>query len=497
MSLHRLRNRLAQILPLLIGFSLGFSWFWVRGDIFTLEGLPEGYSWSRYLLSGWGMHHEGVGMYNGFREPGYFWVLSLLGDAMDSYIQAGVLISSCSVLALLICTGAIGHFFGGSWVAMSAMIALPWVATTVDASRWLNNYPMQAAVYAILLTLWLYATRKRSWVFVLLGSLVLGLSFHIDMRTIFFLPVIAVLYSWGLYRNRRTRSRNLIIFLLAFGASYAWGSAVMVPPRAATFVQKQVEQQAVTRRWQREKGPSLKAACEEIPQNELLTLSSVVTKCGFQTLQYNVDNQFRLPFGRDLSVFALLLALFFFWKRPVFGLFFSALSAPFFVWMTLTPFPERYTILYAVPLACLVPCAVGAVLSRPVYRMAASLFLLWWAWDNDFSKRDTHAMPPSSADRKTHTILLDLKKRLKPEELFLDCSRQNLEIAFAPHVNHMQLLKNGRLESYCITYMQEKESADRWLLLNVGGRYYPSHNGWEEVRRWGKSVLWYQAGTSP
>ena len=97
--------------------------------------------------------------------------------------------------------------------------------------------------------------------------------------------------------------------------------------------------------------------------------------------------------------------------------------------------------------------------------------------------------------QQMHAILSYIRPNLDPKALFLDCSRNKLEAVFVPYTNYMQLMLNGSIESYCAVYIQEKDQRDRWIVMDEGGRLYPSHNGWTEKKRWGRTVLWFQKGS--
>ena len=492
-------HTLCHIGPIIVGFIMGFSWFWVRGEAFVYQAPPEGYSWSRYIVSAWGLQDPQAGLYNPFLDPGYYWLLSEFGNMIGSYRDAGVLISSVSVVVLLLSTGGVGYFFGGTWASMCSMMVLPWVANTVDSARWINSYPLQSAVCSVMVCSWLYSTKYAAKGWIILGSMSIVLACAVDQRAVFFIPCCVLLGGWVIYKHTICRLRTMMLAVVALVFSFWILHAVLPNPRRLSFAERHAEQQQVTRRWQIAAGISLREACTELPRQDVLTLTAALGTCGRATLVFNWQHRFPsyLPFGSTLMVSFFLLGILGRKNRMEFFLFFGGMGVPLVLWASWTPFPERYVLLYAMPFATMVPASLGKLFAshHEGVRSFVFLILVVGAWNADFCGRD--GPTERSLDREDvlmHTIMAHLRTKLAPDALFLDCTRNKLEALYVPHTNHMQLLRNGRLESYCPTYIQEKDSRDRWIVLEEGGHIYPSHNGWTEDKRWGKTILWFQQG---
>ena len=491
---HTTRNRLGKSIVLLIGFCWGCSWFWIRGGAFDLNSSPEGYSWSRYLLSGWAAEHN-PRLFNNYREPLYFWLLGMGGEELDSYRNAAVYISSVSSLIMLISVGFIAHTFGGAWVGSAAMIVFPWVATHVDATRWLNNYPMQGAWVGMMLATSIgVATSKKGVFRVFFLGILLTMGVWLDQRMMIFIPICFVLGLWGI--GRRHSWFVAVLFGIGLWYGYVFGSRTERRAKIPTTLEKMELQRDVVRRFQKFRG--LQPICQKLDDSELLSISALGTHCSYATLKDNVEyrlkqNQVYGMWGWWAIGLCCLIGLAH--HAAVFRILCLGSVLPCLVWMSWTPFPDRYTLLLAVPISALSTVAMSGGAFGKQFPMLKGLWvvgLLYWVWNQDFSDRYRISDLKNNQDQqRVSRIIEELDIQLSPLDLFMDCSRSGIESAFLPRQNHAQLTVQNKQEGEaCPTFVQETATQTRWLLKGDDDRVYPQHNGWEVHRRWSNIVLW-------
>ena len=70
---------------------------WWKGHAFVLGQHISGYRWQDYFFNAWIIRLQESQLYDPFRNPLHGYLLSSLGDAINSYIHAAILISSLSV----------------------------------------------------------------------------------------------------------------------------------------------------------------------------------------------------------------------------------------------------------------------------------------------------------------------------------------------------------------------------------------------------------------
>lgn len=483
-----------DIFILLLGFFWAFSWLWIRGGVFDVSISPTGYNWTRYLLSGWALENN-PRLFNNYREPLYFWMLSAFGEEWGLYRPVAIWISSFSVTCMLVCCGYIGRFFGGSWVGMAAMMVFPWVTTHRSAVVWMNSYPFIGAWMAVMVCVALHiSTQKKGYGWVVVLGALCGLGLWVDQRVLLFIPVSCALLMYRVYVRRN--GMILLLFLIAFAGMWKVGSWSDGRERILSVETKMEQQRDVVQRFQRFR--RLQDPCASVPKSDLLTVPFLLSPCAQATLLDNVSYRFSMSHVYGMVGWWMMggMSLLAFVYRPgVYRILSLGIAIPSAIWMMWTPFPDRYMMLMAVPLTALGTVSVmgGSLFSR--YRIPKGIWIvigLLWCWDCDWNNRERYTELKRSKINQSQALFVQiLDKELREDDLFMDCSRNGVESAFLPRDNHAQLITSNKLEGEaCPIYIQEKSSRTQWLLKGDDDSLYPQYFDWDVFARKDQMTLW-------
>ncbi len=444
------RRRLLLELPLLLGILGGWLGSWWRGKAFVLGDPIEGYGWTGYIQNAWSLAHGATARVDYFRAPLHGAMTGSLGEALGSYVDAGVIVSSLSAFGLVLAAGVGARVLGGPWAGAAAAAALPWTANAADCARWANNYPLLAGLTGLTLALALCVSRWPGAVFAGLTGLSAGLAWAADDRGLVVLPCALLLAGVGI--SRAPRKAWLLVLVAGLALSGKPGRQLLGwdPARALATEQKLEIQRDVVRRWiDDSRDETLRAACADVPDSELLTSTQLTSPCARAQLEHNLGQRLpaHLPFGMPLTLLGAALLLLpgrQGWRGSLEGLSTHALTAGLLALGLLTVLVDRYLLQFTVLFALLPAAGLGrlaqTVLPRrvePWLQPVLAMALLGWTWSTDPPNRDfATALQRNEVKGALAQTAQDLAARLDRRDALLDCTGAGLSLTLLPWLPH-------------------------------------------------------------
>jgi MFS family permease len=440
------RPRLWNEFPLVLGIFVGFYLLWYFGGAGVLDGTFEGYDWPGYTQNAWMISHGHVGASQGLRGLLHPVLMGNLGELLGNYANAGVIISTCSIGAVIVGCGVSVRVFSGAWMGGVTSILVAALVGVAAASRWSNIYSLLAGMSALGIAFSCLSMRYPRLSICILSGLFTGLAYATDLRGQMFLPLalVAPLLSSASLKKK-------LLLVLVVGSSFMVGPNIrpwLGAPPAVTAEERILVQQPVVSRWiQQSRDPQLETSCRLVNPREFWRVPFLKTDCAQQLLRHNLTHRLLnyFPFGLGLTwylFFVMLLP----GREGLKGtlrtaLFLGGAVGPVVLIGAWTPFANRYIMQFILPIACIVPIAIGrAVLSvspkkiLPFSLCGAATALLYFGWINDFSDRtrEQGQTTYSSFNR----IAAEVSNRLEADDLYLDCSNHFVNIAILPTQTH-------------------------------------------------------------
>ena len=447
----------------------GIGWLW-GATTFVLAGAfhtdsPNGYAWNRYMLSAWGLENGNYTLYNPFREPLYSLLLAFWGEKIG-YMEAGIWISSLSMLVVLFCTGWMVKRLANDWAAAITMILLPCSASTLSSTQWINYYPIQSAAFAVIIALCLELTRRRSFVFLVIASTLMGFCFAVDVRMWLLGPFLLLTLF--------LRSRTISVLSIAIGIFLCWAptpimtSVANIPEhRTLSFEDKRTEQQRVVRRWQGFlHDPHVDKYCLPLPQEDLVQPSTLLHPCARATLWHNIRHIHPQHIS-TASWSGLALLVFFlppYRRRDRLRLCtLISIGIPIAVWASWTHFPDRYMIIPLSVWHALVPIALYRLWKRYAARFLAfpilgGVFLLSQLDDTERLRQQRTSLQRNERMQAAQSFVQSINQAPAPVR---DCTDIRLEAAFLP---------TPPRKEKCTEWIKST-SGPRWVVLSRSQRH--------------------------
>jgi len=474
--------------PVLVGVALGQAVSWLHGSAYVVGDAIEGYGWSGYLLNAWAVSHAETGRIDSFRGVLHAYLVGHLGELIDSYPDAAVVVASLSVTLLILSAAVAGRALAGPWAGGLAAAAVPWTTHAADMARWANAYPVLSATSAAALALaCLLNRRPKAWIALATGAAA-GLAWAADDRGLAILPVVLLLTASATIGAGRPRWLPLLV-LLGLGTRPAmhYGTwSHMAKERSQTEALE--NQRGVVHRFVRiSNNPRLQAACP-VEEADYLTRAAL-GDCALQMVVANAQDRLpkHLPFGGALTALGALLLLLP-GRRGRRGSVEGALlllgSAPFIGFAMLTPLADRYVSQLAMPLA-LLP-AVGALkLVRTLAPAAASAWASAivavavgaWTWKSDPAGRTSPTALTMNHERNAAAeFALELHRSTTPDDALLDCTTDGISLHMLPTIpqafaEHLQApVADMRDANVCVDWIAAPPEAPGRRLVVVKRR---------------------------
>lgn len=214
------RERLTRELPLLLGVLLALGFLLHPG--FDRFGFPEGSDWDSYLASAAHLLLDAKQFaYNPWRQPLYPLLVGGLGSALGAWALAGQLVALLSCLAMVVAAGLLGRALHGPWVGGLAALSTCLNPVLVDASFWVNPYPVVGACCGLAVALAACCARWPRVGLAVGVSVLAGAAWAFDPRTLLISLALPILVALAPARSSR---RALLAGLVVAGLGLGWGA---------------------------------------------------------------------------------------------------------------------------------------------------------------------------------------------------------------------------------------------------------------------------------
>lgn len=435
-------------LPWVVGVLGGLALLWLRGALLVLDGSVSGYHWPEWLHNGWHVVHGRWDRMSGFRKPLHGYLVGMLGEGLG-YADAAILVSSLSGVVVVVSAGVVGRVLGGPAAGGLAALTVGGVPLVANATHWGTGYPMLAAATGAAMAAAVGFAARPSRGLLAAVAVCTTWALATEDRGVLVVPWVVGMVSWGALRSRRVGwwagGLALATTLLAPPLlDHALGHR---PPFALSTEAKRQAQKEVVHRWLRiEPAPDLVRACREVREAETLEPRFFTTRCARAVLAYNSTTI--APKATVWPVGWLGVAL------GVWGLGGRVRRHRWLVWTgaataggawllfaAATPMPHRYILQFVVPLAVVVPVALGRVgggLRRDWGGWAVSCGLClaaggwaWWADPHDRSGTWQRSRGDWSEARWADDAAL-VAAHVPDDEAVLDCADHGVNSALLP-----------------------------------------------------------------
>ena len=198
-----------HLAPLSIGLLLSAYWAWRYGSSLVLNDQMWGYGWPGYVLEAWLVEHGELQRIDDLRTPLYPGLLGALGEAMGSYANAGILLSSLAVLTCALAVGIGATALSSGWAGGLAAICATIALTHQEAPTTVNQYPLLAALCAMAMAMGAVTSRWPKITWAAFAGLFSGLAWMLESRGLLVLPVVTVLVGLGMFTLRSDRPWRL------------------------------------------------------------------------------------------------------------------------------------------------------------------------------------------------------------------------------------------------------------------------------------------------
>lgn len=467
-----------------IGVAAGCGVAWLHGGLFVLDGRLGGYTWPAYLMNAWRVGQGHSAQVDLFRGPLHGALVSGLGDALNSYADAAVLVASVCVVAMIASAGLAGRALGGPVAGALAAATLPLVVDVSAAAHWATTYPLLAALSAIAVAGAVAAARWGSLGAGIAAGGALGLAVAADDRGLLMVPVVGALVVMGAWRAGWPRGlAGPLALALAVALAGPLNRALGLPDTIHTSHQsKRAVQRGVVHRWVHAgRDDVMKAACAPIGPDDVLTAGFLWTPCARAVLRHNlwVVGPVQAPFAPWWIVLGCLG-----WLLPGrprarrVGLVVGATLGPvaLLAW-SITPMPPRYWLQWTTPLALVVPVAIGRVLHRlrgePPPRslqlaVAGVVFAGVWLAD-PHARRSPASLNLNAGHQRDAPLHAWLRARLDPADHLLDCADRSIHMAMLPaFVGPMGPQLRADDANRCLLWLARSppQTGTRWVVLD-------------------------------
>ena len=482
--------------PLSIGLILSAYWSWRFGSSLVLNDQMWGYGWPGYVLEAWLVEHGEIQRMDDLRTPLYPGLLGTLGEAMGSYANAGVLISSVAVLFCALAVGigatALSSGWAGGLAAVCATIAL----THQEAPTTVNQYPLLAALCAMAMAMGAVTSRWPGLTWAALAGLFSGLAWMLESRGILVLPVVTLLVGLGVFTHRKNRPWRLG---LAFSIPLLVCSFLRIEmvdaqrqegENTAAYEAQLVDRQRdVVQRWIQTEQHLRDGSCRDVDRADLLQPAFVGSDCSLELVSHNISERLprHLPLGWGMSLFlgcCVLLP----GRRGIKGSIESSMlwligGGGILLLACLTPMPRRY-LLQATPLLAMC-CAAGpdrlvqmlplhwfdrrpSWLQPGLQALATTSILLWMlsGGRSGQAQPETHQLGEHYYRYNQLTTLA--QSHLQSGDGLLDCGEHHVELALLPHRTHPNSPSKQADLGICLDWIENPwtETGTAWLFTS-------------------------------
>jgi hypothetical protein len=493
--------------PLLAGVAGGWALLWLHAPTPAPGGLPVGHDWFQYVVAAWKVVHRIAEGYPEFRVPLYPWLLGTVGAELG-YGRAGALLSLLGCCLAVVAAALLVRWLGGRWTAGLAALLVPLTAGFASSSGWTSQYPLAAGAFGLALAGAAALHRWPRWWVALAAGASGGVAWALEARGLVVLVSLGCTLLLALARcgTRRARVELVLATLLALSVGGLLQASVEVVPRDSLWSAAEHQHEVVLRDIRTVGPEELREHCLASGPREARARTPW-DRCGWALLSHNRGRlEPQLPGG--LLGLALAVPLIALGRRRRLARLAVILPALLAILLSGTSvlLVERYTLLFAVPLAAAVPLALGAISERlPRGPLAALGLALSAAWLLRGAIPDLRAPTPAREGVRAELVAA-IRERVPEDQPLLDCSRQ-LWVTLAMVPDHRRLPLGEPLGIQhpgraCDAWMFEPVSANGWLVTGGEGRRPEGlEDRWEDVvvvRREGvEATLWRRRVAPP
>ena len=326
-----------------------------------------GYGWKNALRNAWTISEDKTILYDYFRDPLYSLLINgytqMFVDYWHSSIALGwsIWIFSWLLMCLIV------HRLGGIWGNLGLVFVLSLSPILLSIPITMNTYPLSGLAFLLIVfvSLWGYDSPSSFRIFIF--SVCHGIALAADERSIVWMPFTFFLLVSSL-RSRPSRW-GFLILVLAFvvaipNAIDIFSGLESIKVDALGWAEKQEFQQSVAYRWAtRTQDHRMMALCHDVPVEQFLVPSFLVTDCARGILSHNLAHRWPMvflafPFAASLFVILSLSV----GSRIKRGFIVYSLGI-FWVISALSVLPPRYLIQFAPLLIIVIGMGLGAFLS--------------------------------------------------------------------------------------------------------------------------------------
>ena len=460
---------------------------WWKGHAFVLGQHISGYRWQDYFFNAWIIRLQESQLYDPFRNPLHGYLLSSLGDAVNSYIHAAILISSLSVTLSVLVLGWGVRQCSGRGAGAITMLTLAYSSLVYEATNWGNLYPMLGGLMGIVVGISLICFQSSStnkWIFLFFPFSIL--LWAADPRGI---PIAIVallgLFLYSIEKGRMSQQKLILLCTLSSLSIYlgmqledGLGMAQGKHLQANSYLE---EQKLVIYRWLTiTNNPIMSQMCSSIDTSLILTPSLLSTDCGMEMIKENLVIQ--IPKGHVLPItflwFGLILAIVppHYRNRGTTSWFIRVLFLGYLAVHVITmPIVQRYMHIFIMPLLSI--SILGALRFVPqklwVRIMCVCSFIAYIALYSS-----PIPSPSYIANEKYNNISLEIKEILPQNANYLDCSGYGINLHMLPentipYTPPPPLFKHilaDSMDMFCTSWIRKPyPNAYIGLVKNIGG----------------------------
>ena len=463
----------------------------------------EGYGWSGYVANAWSIQRRMTESYDTFRAPLHGWLLGGMGEAMGSYADAAILISSLCVAGMVLSAGLAGRALSGPWAGGLAAAALPLSASTTHAVRWANSYPVLALTTGASLALAVCTARWPRPMLALGTGVLTGLAWVSDGRGLIALPpamvLIAVASASASGWRRWLIGGGFALGMLAgpgVEARVQWSEA-----RVPSLSKKIGVQRGVVQRWiLLSRDDALMAVCGELPESVLLTRDYFSTECPPEMVRYNLTNRLSRHFPLSAGVTLLGIFLLLPGRQGRRGVAMGAgvllAGAGMGSLCVITPLADRYALQFAVLLSVVGPAGLARLIQTiapqrmaPVISAAAMVSVAAWVWQSDPTARQQPTALQHNPDKAFNQRVAALvRAEVGPQQPFLDCTNRYIALSMLPRIPQtgFEFLNLPLITvddaAACLSWIRQPPADDALIAIHTGQALRVGRRGGDRVK---------------
>jgi len=490
---------------------------------------PRGSNWPAYFEAA-EFFWDPTASYHGWRPPIHPYIHATLGQQIG-FLAAGQLLARIGVSAIVLGAALTGRALGGPWVGALAALVVPFLQTAVEATTWMNMYPLSASAGSLGVAMGCVAARWPRVLPALLAGALTGLAWKINHLSLALIPTAGCLVALGAAARLPAVRRVALglAFVLGVGGAVGldrWIVHTYEVPQEDMSTQILTRRAEITRELKALGGSDPKfSACTDFVA-KAPNLPELTNACARQFIAANWGTLRAEDCAPPAHYLWLLLPCLLIpagwsgqrrWNRIRSSLgstvAFAGPGAAMMIGAAWTTYSEKYMLSLVFLLAVLIPLAsarlggvVGAALKRrrrgrQVGLLIAALWLLF-GWPRPQGWHADAITLPHDWEYVAGDVAAYAAENMGPSDLFLDCVPLRIDLVLLPQqISH----KSGLItQSPCSDWIVDPPEAEGqvWLLSRAFDALPHTHDttiaahGWTQVRQYPEEhTLWVRKAT--